>query len=194
MNWQVIFNPFSKFSEKQLFVIGLLFFLITSLVSFFTQNTMNSIFHFIPSENLIVANAILYIGICYSSAVIYLFIIALIFNKKTRLIDIVNTVLISQAPNFIILLIIKFSSLNKLSKSLKTAIDSKQLNNISLDLGLVLLFILPFLAFAIYGIVLIFNGFKTATNIKKPQHIIFFIISLFVFMLIHQIYMQSFNL
>jgi hypothetical protein len=30
MNWQTVFNPFSKFSEKQLFIFGFLFFLLMS--------------------------------------------------------------------------------------------------------------------------------------------------------------------
>jgi hypothetical protein len=46
------------------------------------------------------------------------------------------------------------------------------------------------LVLIVYGFVLIYNGFKTATNLKKGLHITLFVISLFLFTLFHQIYLQ----
>ena len=96
MNWQSVFNPFSKFSEKQLLLVGLLFFTLTGFISFYTKTQMDSVFHFSDNENLTVNSAFLYLGISCISAIIFLFLLAIVFNKKTRFIDIINTELNTQ--------------------------------------------------------------------------------------------------
>lgn len=194
MNWQTVFNPFSKFSEKQLLLVGLLFFALTGFVSFYTKTQMDSVFHFSDNENLTINSAFLYLGISCISAIIFLFLLAIVFNKKTRFIDIINTVLISQAPNFILLLLTKFSGMNEMAKRISASAKVQNFDFNTLDLVKLLFTSLFILAIAIYGMVLIFNGFKTATNFKKWQHITLFIVLLLFFILFHQIYMQRVNL
>lgn len=195
MNWQTVFNPFSKFSEKQLFLIGFLFFIINVVVCFYTSTKMDSIFHFSPSQNLTLTSAFIFVIVCTASAILFLFLLALAFNKKTRFIDIVNTVLLSQAPNFLVLLCIKFSGLETMTKNVNTsngAVPSLDFNAIAIVpfiIGIVLM-----LALIVYGFVLIYNGFKTATNLKKGLHIGLFILFLFLFTLFHQVYIQYLNL
>lgn len=191
MNWQTLFNPFSKFSEKQLFLFGFFLFIVNILVCFFTKTKMDSIFHFSPQENLTLSSAFLYVTISNASATVFLFLLALIFNTKTRLIDILNTVLISQAPNFIILICIKFSGLETFANNLKTvngslpAVDSGSFTSVLLVTGICII-----LTLITYGFVLLYNGFKTATNLKKWQHTVVFVITVFVFTLLHQGYIQ----
>lgn len=194
MNWQLLINPFSRVSEKQLLFIGLFFLLLNGFVCFYSQTFMNSIFHFAVKDNITLLGSYVSVLICYSTAIIFLFVLALFFNKKTRLIDIVTTVLISQAFNFIVLLITKFSGLDKVSTSIKTAIEANQIDKVSTNISLLLVLILPLLFFAFYGIVLIFNGFKTATNIKKPEQITAFIVLLFLFLSVHQVVFQYIDL
>jgi predicted membrane channel-forming protein YqfA (hemolysin III family) len=191
MNWQTVFNPFSKFSEKQLFIFGFLFFILDVLVCFYTSTRMDSIFHFSPQENLTLSGAFVFVSISTASAILFLFLVALLINKKTRFINIVNTVLLSQAPNFLVLLSIKYSGLETLANNLKTTDGSPP----SIDLNTIA--IIPFvvgiclmLVLIVYGFILIYNGFKTATNLKKGLHITLFVISLFLFTLFHQIYLQ----
>jgi hypothetical protein len=52
------------------------------------------------------------------------------------------------------------------------------------------IFILLILILIVYGFVLLYNGFKTATNLKKWQHIALFIVALFLFMIFHQFYIH----
>jgi hypothetical protein len=194
MNWQSVFNPFSKFSEKQLLLVGLFFFVISGFISFYTRTQMDSVFHFSDNENLTINSAFLYVGISCVSAILFLFLLAVAFNKKTRIIDIINTVLISQAPNFILLLLTKFSGMNEIAKRISASAKVQDFDFNTLDLVKLLFTSLFILAIAIYGMVLIFNGFKTATNFKKPLHITLFIVLLLFFILFHQIYMQRVNL
>lgn len=195
MNWQTVFNPFSKFSEKKLLLVGLLFFIINSLVSYFTKVQIDSIFHFTPNENLTIKTAFMYVTFSTVTAIVFLFLLALIFNKKTRFIDIANTILLSQAPNFIVMLTIKFIKIDTLAPSLKINNDTANHQVInSFDMVSLIIFILILLVIAVYGFVLLYNGFKTATNFKKWQHITLFVILLFAFILIHQVYIQYLDL
>ncbi|MDX6180970.1 YIP1 family protein [Flavobacterium sp. Fl-77] len=195
MNWKFLFNPFSKFSEKQLFITGVLYFIINFFTCFFTKIQMDSLFHFTENENLSLTSAFLLVTISNVSAIIFLFLLALIINKKTRFIDITNTILISQAPNFLILLCIKITSMNSLAKNLKTNAEAANTLKINpLELLPLVFCMLILLAIIIYGFVLIYNGFKTATNFKKWQHIALFVVVLFFFILFHQVYIQNLNL
>jgi hypothetical protein len=195
MNWQTIFNPFSKFSEKQLFVVGFGFFCVTSYVCFFTQTRMNSIFHFAPQENVSLSSAVLFSTISIVSAILFLFLMALLFYKKTRLIDIINTVLLSQAPNFLILLCIKYSGMDALAKNIEATSGAASSATVSaMSLIPLVIFILLILILIIYGFVLLYNGFKTATNLKKWQHIALFIVALLLFMIFHQFYIHYLNI
>ncbi|CAH0337437.1 hypothetical protein FVB9288_03197 [Flavobacterium sp. CECT 9288] len=187
MNWQSIFNPFSRYSEKQLFVVGFVFLIVNCFVCFFTKTQMDSIFHFSENKNLTIEFAFIFVGISILSAILFLFLFALILNKKTRFIDIVNTVLISQMLNCIVLLCIKFSGMDALAKNLKT---NSGIGG-TVDLIQFTFSVLIVLGISMYGFVLIYNGFKTATNFKKWYHIILFVVLLFIFILFHQVYIQN---
>lgn len=175
MNWKIIFNPFLKFTEKQLLIFGLLFFFINGLVCYYAGIKMDSIFHFSPMKNSDLTIAFFYCGFSIVFAVIVLFILGIIFNNKTRLIDILNAVLISQVFNFPTVLAIKFIDLEKIS--------GKAMQNLQLefaDMLLLLVFVGITLPFIIYGIVLLYNGFRTATNIKSWKQIAIFAVVLFI--------------
>ena len=175
MNWKIIFNPFLKFSEKQLLIFGLLFFLINGFICYYAGIKMDSIFHFSPSENSDLAITFFYCGFSIVFAVIVLFILGIIFNSKTRFIDILNAVLISQVLNFTTLLATKIIDLEN--------ITGKAMQNLQLeftDLILLLVFVGITLPFLIYGIALLYNGFRTATNIKSWKQIVIFAVVLLI--------------
>lgn len=195
MNWQTLFNPFSKISEKRLLAIGILSFAVNSVVCFYTSTKMDSIFHFSPQKNLSLSSAFSFTAVSNASAMFFLFLLSRVINKRTRFIDIANTVFISQVPNFLILLCIKFSGLETLASKINTtngtppSLNLDSIAIIPFTIGIILM-----LAFIIYGFVLMYNGFKTATNLKKGYHIALFIISLFLFITFHQVYIQYLHL
>jgi hypothetical protein len=118
-------------------------------------------------------------------------LIALAVNKRTRFIDIVTTVLISQVPNFFILLTTKFSGMNEVAKKFTTVATNKMTTFETTDVLLLFVFSLIVLAFVVYSMVLLYNGFKTATNFKKWYHISLIVISSLFFILLHQLYVPT---
>lgn len=189
MNWQSIFNPFSRYSEKTLLAIGITFIVINSLTCFYLNVQMDSISHFTDNPKLSVQNAIFFVIISCTTATIFLYLLALLINKRTRFIDIAATVLISQVPNFFILLFVKLSNMNEIAKNLSTRNANAATTIEITDILLLFASSIIILALIIYSFTLLYNGFKTATNFKKWFHIVLFVIALLLFILIHQLYL-----
>ncbi|WP_411898357.1 YIP1 family protein [Elizabethkingia occulta] len=185
MNWKTLFNPFEKYSEYKLLLFGILSFILTPFVSYYTQNRMTSFMRFdSPEEVLTLKSSFLYCSVSIVSIILILYLIAIVFNKRSRFIDITNTILVSNAINIPVLLLTHLIDVNK-------AFSSDGINENFYQYIINLLFIILITAFVIslviYSIVLFFNGFKTATNIKKLPQIILFVFIFFVSLMICQI-------
>ncbi|CAM3926006.1 YIP1 family protein [Elizabethkingia sp. HX WHF] len=189
MNWKTLFNPFEKYSEYKLLLFGILFFILTPFVSYYTQNRMTSFMRFdSPEEALTLTSSLLYCSVSIASIILILYLIALIFNRRSRFLDITNTILVSNAINIPILLLTHLIDVNK-------AFSSDGINENFYQYIINLLFIIVITAIVIslviYSIVLFFNGFKTATNIKKLPQIILFVFIFFVSLMICQIFIPQ---
>lgn len=189
MNWKTLFNPFEKYSEYKLLLFGILFFILTSFVSYYTQNRMTSFMRFDrPEEVLTLKSSFLYCSVSIVSIILILYLIAIVFNRRSRFLDITNTILVSNAINIPVLLLTHLIDVNK-------AFSSDGINENFYQYIINLLFIILITAFVIslviYSIVLFFNGFKTATNIKKLPQIILFVFIFFVSIIICQIFIPK---
>lgn len=174
MTWKTLFNPFLKFDEKKLLIIGIFAFGLNILGSYYADSINDSIFHYATAdEDKGIFNVLKINSLSYLLSIVVIFILAKILNNKTRFIDIFNTILISQIP---LMIMIPVSGLPLYKKALENLSENLgepekiQLFNITLIsiwgfFSLILL---------IYSVVLYYNGFKTATNIKKWQHIVLF--------------------
>ena len=180
-NWRSVFNLFEKYSEKQLLTVGILFFIIGCAIGYFYNLTFDGAIdiHYLKGKQTL-KNAFLENAIIIFIATSVLFILGKAFNRKTRLIDILNVALIYRIPIYLASLFILFPFLQKASEKIvndlaenKLKIDSPEILLISLA-GIILV---VFIVFAIY---LLVKGFKIATNIKKWQHTVVLIITLII--------------
>ncbi|CAD7799639.1 hypothetical protein CHRY9390_00515 [Chryseobacterium aquaeductus] len=174
MTWKTIFNPFSKFSELQLLILGIIFMVVNFLVCYHFGLQMDSIFHFgyiNPDHSIL---QIIWVTLrSYLIGLIVLFILGKIYNRKTRFIDIINTVLISQIPGLVIVIIGEIPFVENALEY--TVTNTKNLNNTTpVDLTILCFYIFINLLVAAYGMTLLYNGFKTATNIKNWKQIVLF--------------------
>jgi len=175
MNWKTIFNPFSKYSENQLLIAGILSLGITLLLCNLFNLQVDSIFHYrYADEKSSLLESIGYCLISYAIAIILFFILGKIYNKRTRFIDIVNTILISQIPGILIILISELPIISKSMESIQLMAEKNPANISPVDLIVVCIFSFSALLFTAYGMALIYNGFKTATNIKNWKQIVIF--------------------
>ena len=187
MTWKTIFNPFGKFDERYMLLLGVLFFIINIFGCYYAGNVNDSIFHLsILEDNQPIWFVIKINTLSSLFAVIVLFILGKLLNNKTRLIDIVNTVLISAIPLIIIMPISGLSFFKNAKASIQhNAADPGQID--ITNLIIITAFGLATLPILIYSFVLYYNGFQTATNIKKWQHIVLFVIISLVLIIVSQI-------
>lgn len=174
MNWKTIFNPFERFDDKQLLVAGLLTVAATILTGYWTGSCFNSIYKIGSLEEVSLLTVAIPTLVSFSFAIVILFILGKILNNKTRFIDIVNTVLISQMSLVILQAFTGISSIDKAQEHM----ISYQTNPAGpfpvLDFIVTLSMASFVITVLIYSITVYYNGFKTATNIKKWQHIVLF--------------------
>ncbi|ENA1815346.1 hypothetical protein ABF174_001980 [Flavobacterium psychrophilum] len=102
-------------------------------------------------------------------------------NKKTRLVDVLITVLISRIPlYFCTLFNINNKSYSIGNKILELAV-SKKINTLNTnDIGFILFQSIILIIALIWFISLLYNGFKIATNSKETKHTLLFILAIII--------------
>lgn len=193
---KILFNPFERYSEKQLVLTGIIATIIGSLLAISFNGRFDGVLdlHFV--EKIKILEPIIDILIDTICLVILLFAIGKSINKKTRIVDIISTILISKIPFYILL----FQNINnfsyyiadKLTKSLLTKNYSLETVTSTEMTYLVACGILN-LVFIIWSIALLFNGFKTATNAKNTKSILLFIVAIILSEVVSKIVISKFN-
>lgn len=194
MNWKIIFNPFERFDEKLLIAIGLLGFAFTCILSYYFKNPVLSIYRIGTDDQLTLTSASKYATTSFLVAIIVLVILSKIFNKNSRIIDVVNSVLISQIPILLLFFLSNISTFKKVGESVAKNINVPE--NIKLETSdLFIISIVAFLSLSIlaFSIALLYNGFKTATNIKSWQKIAIFGVVLFITVIVSQTIIPTLN-
>ena len=176
-----ILNPFEKYTENKLLVFGLVCLIIGSYIGYLFNAYFDSILHisFIKNSGFI-ATLIQNVIIAILLAIV-LYALGKYINPKTRFVDVLNVSLIARIPFY-------FSSLVNINNSTyilteKLINDKFSIENIEFSSSdyLVLLFSAMLgLLVIIWFAILLWNGFKTATNAKTNKDIILFIVSLLI--------------
>ena len=188
MNWKTIFNPFEKFDEKYLLAVGFVSLFAIILVNKWTGSYFTSIYRIDHIQGVTFQQALIKTSISYISMIAVLSILGKLLYKKTRIIDIINTVLISQIPLIIILPFEKIEYFKTVTKKVIAYQNHPSGAFPILDFIFMMLTILIAVGAMIYSIALFYNGFKTATNIKTWQHTTIFCIVTFITITICQIF------
>lgn len=191
MNYQFLINPFAVWSEKLSLLIGTLGFFVIVFLCYSFDLKMDGILHFGNSEKTSFAKVFLQNSVIILLAVAVLWGLAKIYNRKSRLIDIINTVLIASLPNIPTLLLINLPTFKTASERLLQNLPNQdQVPVINSDLLIVLVVTCLLLPFLVYTFVLFYNGFKTATNMKSWIQISLFFIVLFTLNVATQFFLE----
>ena len=190
MNWKIIFNPFLKFSERTLLIIGIVSFIIGSCSASFFNVSYDGVLHIHIKETTLVKSltenfinvALIFVG---------LLIVGKIINKKTRVIDVLNVALIYRIPIYLTTLIVGNSYFKNISDELTKNISEGNLNIDAASYAIIIISSMVLIPILIYSIVLLVNGFKTAVHVKRWQNYIAFTIMLIAAELISKILIQT---
>lgn len=190
---KLLFNPFEKYSEKTLVTFGIIATIIGTLLGLVFNGIYDGILDMHPVKDISITEIIYSLVTNFLIIGIILFMLGKIINPKTRFIDVLSTIMIAKIP----LYLLTFTNINGFNYELGIEIQSKlilnQMNNFSgLLLSKLILITILSLIVLVWTISLLYNGFKTATNIKSHKHILLFIISLIIAEVISKIAISNF--
>lgn len=188
MTWKTIFNPFEKFDDKTLLIVGIIFSILFILLCYWTNSCFISIYRIVELETKNISDLLFPTLISFIIPIIVLFALGKFLYRKTRMIDIANTVLLSQIPFIILLFLEKFPYLKNSGERFSHYQEQPNGTFPILDFVLMLSVMIITLLCLIYSFIILFNGFKTATNIKKWQHIALFCFVTMITVMICQIF------
>jgi hypothetical protein len=174
----LLFNPFKRYSELQLLAFGLITALAGVVCASLTNTHFDGVLDTHFGKDVSLETAAFQSLINSVSIVLVFYPLGKWINSKTRLIDIFNISLIIKIPAYFLLpLNINGWAYSKVEPlisdpfALQFTPDMILFLAISSILGLLVL---------VWLIVLLYNGFKIATNLKGSKHIIMFIIAIIV--------------
>jgi hypothetical protein len=171
-----LINPFAYYSERTLFITGLISVAINLLMCYVLDLKMIALMLY-GYDTKGWSDIVFTTLRTYIIYIIVYFILTWLINRRTRLIDIANTVFLTILPAFIILPLAEIPFIENANSLKHNKGDELSFLNI--------------LTFSVYDLieigiqvvffVLLYNGIKTAANLKKTYQVII-IFSIFILM------------
>lgn len=188
---KILFNPLALFQENKLFIFGIIATFIGSTIGLLTNSRFDGVLDchlagdFMPWYQPYLDNLV---NIVMTFAI--LFALSKMVNKKSRSIDILNAVLISRIPIYLVSLVLMNDFMTAPLK--KLAENPFELNlSLSISEWFLIIFSSCFsLLCLIWSITLLFNGFKTASNCKGFKPIIFFAAAILIAEIVSKIFVS----
>ncbi|PUV21923.1 hypothetical protein [Sphingobacterium athyrii] len=181
---QLFLNPFEEFSERKLFFAGTIGFLLSSYFVYLSGEQFNGFMHFYRPEIAVSFVAVLRVhAYMILAPLALLYIVGLILYTKTRLIDVLNVMLIVPFPLYLMLLLGKLINQDKFTNEIDEALKNGDHSLSSIDKGQMILFgvfgiLALFLLF--YQFYLLVKGMNVAVNNKKIWISILFVALYFI--------------
>lgn len=180
MIWKTFLNPFAKFSELTLLVAGLMIFAAGVLIASYCGVIFDGVFDVHVAALDTKQNFLI---LLVDVACIFVLLLALgkFINKKTRVIDILNTSLVSRLPIHILGLFTNNVAMDTINEKILKSIEQPEHLDFSFsEMAILIGFSILSMLFLAYFIILLVNGFRTATNAKKWQHFVLFAMFLII--------------
>lgn len=174
-----LFNPFEYYSEKTLIVFGIAVLSVASLAAWYFGGRYDGVVDFHLSKDTAIWQPFADNVIATFCLVVPLFILARSINNRTRPADITATAIIARTP-FVLEPFFNaggyFGEALERVKSMYMSNGPEVLPGTS-DVILISAFSLVSILLLVWFAILLYNGFKTATNVKKTSHIIMFVVA-----------------
>jgi len=170
-----LFNPFKRYSEKVLLIIGVFFTLIGSYLAIVFKARFDGVldFHFVSTvlpRQPLVDNLI---NIFCLTAL--LFAVGKYLNSGTRVIDILATVIVARIPYYLLPILNTNNMMTDVTKDLVQSVNAGQVEQIApAELSILLLFTLIIILVLVWYIYLLYKGFKVAVNAKDTKATVLF--------------------
>tara|TARA_R110002072_G_scaffold72354_2_gene173023 strand:+ start:7086 stop:7664 length:579 start_codon:yes stop_codon:yes gene_type:complete len=177
----LLFNPFARYSEQQLLLFGLMTAIAGVVFASLTNTHFDGVLDTHFGQNVAFKTAAFQSIINIVSIVLVFYPVGKWINSKTRLIDIFNLSLIVKIPAYFMMPLNINNWAYLKTEPLLEAVSNPF--NLQFTPEIILfLSISSLLAIGVFVwlIILFYNGFKVATNLKETKHIIMFILAIIV--------------
>lgn len=189
-----IYNPFEIFSEKQLLITGTIVLIIGSCIGFLFKGRFDGIVDLHFMENVTFSKVLVDNLINTLVVSVFLFLLGRFFNSKTRIIDVLNTSLIARIPFYVLPF---FNTNNKMIEATDRLLEITSSSSIEsltpIDLFYVVVFGILALLTLVWFSILLWNGFKVATNAKGTKAVVLFIIVVLLAEIVSKYIITQFN-
>lgn len=185
---EILLKPFEKYNEYQLMIFGTIALVVGSFVSSFCQANFDGAIdlHFTVFQ-LSFVDILKQNLINISTLFLCLYLAGLYRYKKTRSIDILNTVLISRAPFYFLALFNANQSLSIDPSLPASAIMEHVMDNVILFVVMTVTLIVV----VVWMFALLYNGYKIATNAKGNLGLPLFIAAVVVAEIVTKLIMYN---
>ncbi|WP_293905614.1 YIP1 family protein [Sphingobacterium sp. UBA5670] len=181
---QIFQNPFAEFTEWELFFAGVFGFLLSSYIIYLSGQQFNGFMHFYQPEMTVSLWAVLRVhAYMVLAPFVLLYGIGMLLNRKTRIIDVMNVVLIIPFPLYLVLFLGKLLNQDTFTDQVLKAVQSGDHTLAGVDktemflfgmLGIISLLLL------FYQFYLLVKGMNVAVNNKKTGINILFVALYFI--------------
>jgi len=181
MNYKLLYNPFERFQERSLILVGIIALVIGAFLAFYFQARYDGVLdlHFGYSVKLWQAFADQAVNII--CLLICLGVVAFYINKRTRIIDILAVCLFARLPYYVLSIFNVNGVMVKISEKILENPMAITTGNIAMShLLLLLVFSGLSLLAIIWQLILLYNGIKVASNAKGTIYSILFVIAIVV--------------
>ena len=176
-------NPFEIYRERNLLIIGVVFAILTGLVSSYTSHLLFGSLKVISNQKQLWYEAILNIAITLLSNTIILYVFARLRYVKTRFVDVLNVVLVSHLVLYLMLCL----SVLPLVQNAVTAVELEILDKGFAAPELSKVHMITLVGYGLVVISLLFYffyllvvGMKIAMNSKRKLDVFLLILLVFV--------------
>jgi len=177
-----LLNPFEYHSETKLFLSGLAITALGSVLGYLGSGRYDGAIDFHLSENVALHEPFIDNVINIFSLWLLLYITGLAINRKSRAIDVLNTVLIARLPIYLLPLTglweYNRNIEDKLIKSISESATAPVLDLTAVEYTVLAIVAIMGILCVVWFVAILYNGFKTATNLKAVSHKVYFALSI----------------
>lgn len=191
---KILVNPFETESENRLITIGSIITVLFSYVAFLLYSRMDGLLDMHITDTIALHQPLLDNLINIATCSIFLYILGLYINKKTRFVDILAASIVARIPMYPLLLLNINGFLNNASKVVVENSTPEAISQIPPSaLATILVFALLAIGALIWYMILLYKGFKISTNSKGSKPVALFIIMILIIEIVSKAFINILN-
>ncbi|MGB0869671.1 MAG: YIP1 family protein [Flavobacteriales bacterium] len=177
----ILMNPFETQTEQKLLSVGISAALVASVLAYFLNARFDGLFDMHFTTQIEMFHPLIDNGINILLSALVLFGIGKYINKKTRFVDVLAVAAVARIPYYPLMFVNVKGFMKAATDVMMANANPENIGNIPpTSLAIILCFALVAIAAIIWYIMLLYRGFKVATNAKGNSALGLFIIAVFI--------------